>query len=292
MDRLRGVTAMITGGTGGIGAETARLFHTEGAQVAIVDLDPAQAAWTWAATIADDDSGAAVLPVTADISREDEAARAVAETVAAFGGLTVLVNNAGVREYGPLADASSESWDRIIGVNLLGTANCAKAALPELRKADAASHRQTSRPVHAEVGREGMGQYDATKAAIVSMDAHLGVGKRAKHAIRVNAVCPGGTLTPFHIAPLWRARGQRRDATHQASRGLLAGPMGRSARDRLSDSCGSRPTRALVRDRRRAYGRRRQGGDVGDGSSLRPERPGIPWRRLPAAHRAGRGTPS
>ncbi len=197
MDRLRGVTAMITGGTGGIGAETARLFHTEGAQVAIVDLDPAKLRDV-AATIADDDSGAAVLPVTADISREDEAARAVAETVAAFGGLTVLVNNAGVREYGPLADASSESWDRIIGVNLLGTANCAKAALPELRKADAASIVNVS-SVHAEVGREGMGQYDATKAAIVSM-TRTWAWEEAKHAIRVNAVCPGGTLTPFHIA--------------------------------------------------------------------------------------------
>jgi meso-butanediol dehydrogenase/(S,S)-butanediol dehydrogenase/diacetyl reductase len=197
MDRLRDTIAMITGGAGGIGAETARLFCAEGARVAIVDLDPGKLRDV-AATISDDVSGAAILPVAADISREDEAARAVAETVAAFGGLTVLVNNAGVREFGPLAEASSESWRRIIDINLLGTANCAKVALPELRKADAASIVNVS-SVHAEVGRKGMGQYDATKAAIVSM-TRTWAWEEAEHGVRVNAVCPGGTLTPYHIA--------------------------------------------------------------------------------------------
>lgn len=196
-DRLRDTIALVTGGAGGIGSETARLFCAEGARVAIVDLS-ADDLRRIAASGAEDIPGAAILPVVADISREDEAVRAVAETVAAFGGLTVLVNNAGVRAYGPIAEASSDSWRRIIDVNLLGTANCTKAALPELRKANAASIVNVS-SVHAEVGRKGMGQYDATKAGIVSLTRTL-AWEEAENGIRVNAVCPGGTLTPYHIA--------------------------------------------------------------------------------------------
>lgn len=202
-ERLRDTIAMITGGAGGIGAATARLFCAEGAAVAIVDLS-AEKLRDAVAAITDDVAGAAVLPVVADVSDEDEALRAVAETVAAYGGLGVLVNNAGIREYGSLAEATAESWRRIIGVNLLGTANCTKAALPELRAASRASIVNVS-SVHAEIGRKGMGQYDATKAAIVSLTRTL-AWEEAEHGVRVNAVCPGGTLTPYHVAR-YRERG-------------------------------------------------------------------------------------
>jgi meso-butanediol dehydrogenase/(S,S)-butanediol dehydrogenase/diacetyl reductase len=195
-DRLRGKIAMITGGAGGIGSGTAKLFAAEGAQVAIVDLDREAVAET-AKAVAGEVPGADILPVVADISSEAEAERAVAETVACFGGLTVLVNNAGVREFEALADASWDSWQRIIGVNLLGTANCSRAALGELRKADAAAMVNVS-SVYGVVGRKGMGQYDATKAAILSMTRTLAC-EEAEHGIRVNAVCPGGTLTPYHL---------------------------------------------------------------------------------------------
>jgi len=195
-DRLQGKIAMITGGAGGIGSGTAKLFAAEGARVAIVDL-ARDAVEETAAGIAQEVPGADILPVTADISSEAEAERAVAETVARFGGLSVLVNNAGVREFEALADAKWESWQRIIGVNLLGTANCSRAALPALRKAEAASMVNVS-SVYGAVGRKGMGQYDATKAAILSMTRTLAC-EEAEHGIRVNAVCPGGTLTPYHM---------------------------------------------------------------------------------------------
>ena len=193
-DRLRDTIAMVTGGAGGIGSETARLFCAEGARVAIVDLS-ADNLHLVAASIAEDNPGATILPITADISREEEAARAVAETVVAFGGLTVLVNNAGVRAFGPISEASPASWRRSIDVNLLGTANCAKAALPKLREANAASIVNVS-SVHAEVGRKGMGQYDATKAGIVSLTRTL-AWEEAGNGIRVNAVLPGVIQTPM-----------------------------------------------------------------------------------------------
>lgn len=193
--RLEGKSALITGGAGGIGSVTARLFAAEGARVAIADSD-ADALAAATAAIIDAVPDAAPLAVQADISEPGDAERAVAETAAAFGGLSVLINNAGVREFGPLGEASPESWDRIVGVNLLGTANCARAALPALREAAGAAIVNIA-SVYAAVGRKGMGQYDATKAGIVSLTRTL-AWEEADNGIRVNAVCPGATLTPYH----------------------------------------------------------------------------------------------
>ncbi len=194
--RLEGRVALITGGGGGIGAATGRLFAEEGARVALVDSDPA-AAETAAARIAADVPGAAVLPLAADLSEEREAQRVVAATLDRWQRLHVLVNVAGVRVYGPLAEADPESWQFIIGVNLLATAYCCKAALPALRQAPGASIVNIS-SVYGIVGRAGMGQYDATKAAVLGLTRALAV-EEAPHGIRVNAVLPGGTITDYHI---------------------------------------------------------------------------------------------
>ena len=195
--RLDGKIAIVTGGAGGIGSATAALFCAEGAQVSIVDLDR-NAVDKTVTDIATRLTGAAVLPIAADITDENEARRVVSETVAAFGALTTLVNCAGVREFTVIAECTPESWQRILGVNLLGVANCSKMALPELRKATGASIVNVS-SVHAVVGRAGMGQYDATKAGVCALTRTLAY-EEIGHGIRVNAVCPGGTLTPYHIA--------------------------------------------------------------------------------------------
>lgn len=194
-ERLRGKVALITGGGGGIGAGTASAFCREGAKVVLVDHHTApleEEAFRLAASV----PGAEVHTVAADISREDDTVHAVAEAVRQFGKLDVLVNNAGVREFGSLADVSRASWERIIATNLFGTANCTKAALPALRKAVGASIVNVS-SVYAVVGRRNMGQYDATKAAIISMTRTL-AWEEAEYGIRVNAVCPGAILTPYH----------------------------------------------------------------------------------------------
>ena len=193
--RLDGKAAMVTGGAGGIGSATAALFRAEGARVAIVDLDPD------ALARAGEDiarkSGDAVVAVSADIARESEAFRAVGEAVEALGGLDILVNNAGVREYGPLAERPADSWERIIGVNVLGTANCTRAALPHLRRAADGNIVNVS-STFGVIARTGMGQYDATKAAIVSMTRTVAC-EEADHGVRANVVCPGGVLTPYHL---------------------------------------------------------------------------------------------
>jgi 2-hydroxycyclohexanecarboxyl-CoA dehydrogenase len=194
--RLAGRVALITGGGGGIGAATGRLFAEEGAQVALVDRDAA-AADAAAAAIAAAVPGASPLAIAADLTQESEAQRVVAATLARWERLHVLVNVAGVRVYGPLAEADGSSWDFIIGVNLLATAHCCKAALPALRQAPGASIVSIS-SVYGVMGRAGMGQYDATKAAVLALTRTLAV-EEAAQGIRVNAVCPGGTITDYHI---------------------------------------------------------------------------------------------
>lgn len=210
MGRLDGKTAIVTGGAGGIGRETARLFCREGARVAIVDLSEA-AIEEAAADITTEQADAEVFPVAADISDEADLDRVVAAVVAHFGGITTLVNNAGIREYRPLAEADSRSWERIISVNLLGTALCSRAVLPALRMAEGASIVNVA-SIYAAVGRKGMGQYDATKAGIVSMTRTLAWEENV-HGVRVNAVCPGAILTRYHI-DRYREQGMSEEILH------------------------------------------------------------------------------
>jgi meso-butanediol dehydrogenase/(S,S)-butanediol dehydrogenase/diacetyl reductase len=99
--------------------------------------------------------------------------------------------------YAPLAEASAADWERIIGVNVLGTAHCCKAALPALRASGRGTIVNVS-SVYGLMGRTGMGQYDTTKAAVLGLTRALAV-EEAPHRVRVNAVCPGGTITPYHV---------------------------------------------------------------------------------------------
>jgi 2-hydroxycyclohexanecarboxyl-CoA dehydrogenase len=194
--RMAGRVALVTGGGGGIGEATGRLFAEEGAAVALVDADGA-AAESAAAGIARDVAGAKVASFAADLAREAEVAPVVEAAVLRFGGLHALVNVAGVRVYAPLAEAAAAEWERIIGVNVLATAYCCKAALPRLRAAGRGTIVNVS-SVYGIMGRTGMGQYDTTKAAVLGLTRALAV-EEARHGIRVNAVCPGGTITPYHV---------------------------------------------------------------------------------------------
>ena len=193
---MAGRVALVTSGGGGIGEATARLFAEEGGQVALVDSDKA-AAEAAAARIAKAVPGARLSAISADLSSDAEAQRAVDEALAALGALHTLVNVAGVRLYTPLADADAKGWEHILGVNVLATAYCCKAALPSLRIGGRGTIVNVS-SVYGVKGRAGMGQYDTTKAAVLGFTRALAV-EEASHGIRVNAVCPGGTITPFHI---------------------------------------------------------------------------------------------
>ncbi len=194
--RMAGRVALVTGGGGGIGEATGRLFAEEGAAVTLLDADAA-AVESAAAGILSAVPGAQVQAFVGDVTRESDVRRIMDEASARWGGLHTLVNVAGVRVYAPLADADAADWERIIGVNVLGTAHCCKAALPRLRASGRGTIVNVS-SVYGVMGRTGMGQYDTTKAAVLGFTRALAV-EEAPQRIRVNAVCPGGTITPYHI---------------------------------------------------------------------------------------------
>ncbi|HEY7206455.1 MAG TPA: SDR family oxidoreductase [Methylomirabilota bacterium] len=194
--RMAGRIALVTGGGGGIGEATGRLFAEEGAAVALLDAD-ASAVAEAAARVRGASPLARVVALVGDVSVESEARRVVDEAVTALGALHTLVNVAGVRVYAPLAEASAADWERILGVNVLGTAHCCRAALPALRASGRGTVVNVS-SVYGLMGRGGMGQYDTTKAAVLGFTRALAV-EEAPHRVRVNAVCPGGTITPYHI---------------------------------------------------------------------------------------------
>jgi NAD(P)-dependent dehydrogenase (short-subunit alcohol dehydrogenase family) len=193
---MAGRVALVTGGGGGIGEATGRLFAEEGGAVALVDSDRS-AVEAAAGGIAKDVSGARVSTMIADLTIEAEAQRVVNEARSSFGRLDTVVNVAGVRLYTPLAEADAKGWEHILGVNVLATAYCCKAALPALRLSGRGTIVNVS-SLYGVKGRAGMGQYDTTKAAVLGFTRALAV-EEAPHGIRVNAVCPGGTITPFHI---------------------------------------------------------------------------------------------
>ncbi|CAD6558683.1 Cyclopentanol dehydrogenase [Paraburkholderia kirstenboschensis] len=203
-NRIKDKVAIVTGGAGGIGSATGTVFCEEGGKVVLVDRDGA-ALDDAAARIRDTVPGATVLTVIADVANEISATDIAAKTLDGFGRIDVLVNNAGIRSYSPLAEASAQSWQDILGVNLLSYAFMSKAVIPAMRASRQGSIINIS-STYAVTGRPGMGQYDATKAAILALTRTLAF-EETPNGIRANAVCPGFTLTPFHVAKA-QANGQ------------------------------------------------------------------------------------
>lgn len=203
--RLSSKVALITGGGAGIGAVTAAIFCREGAAVMLVDRDEAALRET-AGRIRADLPGACVSWFAADVSDEALAKQAVAQALEAFGALDVLVNNAAMRNYASVADATAQEWQAVVNVNLVGTANYCRAALPALRKSGRGAIVNVA-SCYAVTGRKGMPIYDATKAGQLALTRTLAF-EEAQHGVRANAVCPGSTLTDFHVS---RAKAKGKD---------------------------------------------------------------------------------
>lgn len=194
--RLRGKVAMVTGGGSGIGRQTAIVFAAEGATVVIADRYADDATATAEMIRAEVGDSAQTLAVRADIAQESdiiELARTCAER---FGRVDVVVNNAGIRDYGPVTEAAQSQWDQIYAVNLRGAALVSKHFIPLMRP-DGGSIVIVS-SVHATAGRPGMIIYDSMKAGLLGMTRSMACD-HAADGIRVNAVLPGTTLTEYHI---------------------------------------------------------------------------------------------
>ena len=171
--RLLDKTAIITGAGAGIGAATALLFCREGASVALIDTDPAALDRTLEA-IKLALPHARLLVHTADVSDEAQALAVVDKTLQAWGKLDILVNNASMRNYSALANATTAEWQAMVGVNLIGCANYAKAALPALRLSGKGSIVNVA-SCYAVTGRKGMGPIRRYQGCAIGDDAHLGI---------------------------------------------------------------------------------------------------------------------
>ena len=141
-------------------------------------------------------AGGEALFVEARMDREDEAAAFIRRAVDHFGRLDILVNNAAIRLYNTVTAASEESWDTIWAVNVKGYAFCAKAAIPFLCESGKGSIVNIASNSAAIASRNAV-QYDTTKAAVTGLTRAMALD-HAEEGIRVNALCPGPTFTPFH----------------------------------------------------------------------------------------------
>ena len=193
MGRLSGKIAAVTGGASGIGEATVRRFIAEGAQVAFADRDAERGKRVAAEIVA---AGDKALFVEADVAQEAKAMAFIEQAVAHFGRLDILVNNAGIRLYQTVVEASAESWDTLLGVNLKSFAFCAKAAIPAMRKNGGGAIVNMA-SVRSVMTGGNTTQYDTSKAAVAGLTRGMAMD-HARDGIRVNAVCPGSIFTPFH----------------------------------------------------------------------------------------------
>jgi 3(or 17)beta-hydroxysteroid dehydrogenase len=185
--RLAGKVALITGGAFGMGASECELFAKEGAKVAVGDVADAQGR-----DVVDRiaKAGGQARFVRLDVTKEDDWRAAVADTVAAYGKLDVLVNNAGISGGIEEDIMSSTAWDRLLDVNAKGVFLGMKHAIPAMQKAGAGSIINIS-SISGIVGQEmiHMG-YNASKGAVRAMTKSA-AGQYATENIRVNSVHPG-----------------------------------------------------------------------------------------------------
>jgi NAD(P)-dependent dehydrogenase (short-subunit alcohol dehydrogenase family) len=188
---LEGKATIVTGGASGIGLATAERLVAEGARVALLDID-GEAAERAAAEL-----GGESIGLRADVSSEEEVAGAFATVRERFGTIDALHNNAGIEgDSAPLLESSVDQLDRLLAVNVRGV----YLVLREMLR-DATAHGTAANIVNTSSGTAlhavpGMGQYAATKAAVLALTRNAAV-ENARSGIRVNAVVPGPVDTPL-----------------------------------------------------------------------------------------------
>lgn len=184
--RLDGRVAIVSGGGTGIGAATARRFAAEGAKVVVTGRRPEPLE-----AVAAEIGGHAVAGDTAD---EEHVRTAVVAAREAFGGLDVVVANAGLGFGGAVADVDDEQWQRTLDVNLTGAFRLTRAAIPSLIERGGGSIVLVSSTAALVSGMENA-PYEASKAALLGLARSIAVGYGPR-GIRANALCPGWVETP------------------------------------------------------------------------------------------------
>ena len=194
--RLQGSVALVTGASSGIGEATARALAAEGATIAAV----ARRKERLDALVSEiEGGGGRAVAIEADVTQQDEAVAAVEKAAIHCGSLDIVVNNAGVMLLGPMEDAPTEEWDRMIDVNVKGLLYVAHAALPHLLRAADASERKVADLVNissvaGRIARAGSGVYNLTKFGVGAVSESLRQEVTRRH-VRVSLVEPGAVST-------------------------------------------------------------------------------------------------
>jgi NAD(P)-dependent dehydrogenase (short-subunit alcohol dehydrogenase family) len=185
--RFADKVAVVTGAASGIGAAAARAFAAEGAKVALLDANE-EGARAMAAQI----PGSRAFAV--DVSSGSSIKAAFGAVLEAFGAVHVLVNNAGVMGKWTLQNMTEAEWDRVLDINLKGTALCTQAVIAPMRAQGGGAVVNVSSMAGKRVSYAGASNYTASKAGVVGFTWHAAFELGA-YRIRVNAVCPGPTIT-------------------------------------------------------------------------------------------------
>ena len=194
MAKLEGKVALITGAAMGIGKAAAVALAHEGAAVMVTDIDDEAGAATVAEIAA---AGGSAFYCHADVAQTVDVENAVAQTVAQFGGLHILVNNAAQAIAGSVTDIDEDTWNRVLNLNLTSVWRGMKFAIPHMIAAGGGSIINIS-SVQALLGFKGWSAYAAAKGAINALTQQAAVDY-AGHKIRVNAIAPGTIMTPMNV---------------------------------------------------------------------------------------------
>ena len=191
MSRFEGKVAIVTGAGSGIGRATAIRFASEGASVAVADINEEAVAAT-VATITE--AGGTALAAPTDVSDASAVEAMVAKTVEAYGKLDIVANAAGVGGFKHTTEETPEGWDRTIGVNLSGQFFTCRYSLPHLLETKGCIVNVAS--IAATAAHPYAAAYCASKGGVLMMTKALAM-EYAEKQVRVNAVCPGGIKTPM-----------------------------------------------------------------------------------------------
>ncbi|MBL8664647.1 MAG: SDR family oxidoreductase [Candidatus Odyssella sp.] len=189
MSALAGKTAIVTGAAGGIGAAAARALAAAGARVVLLDRDAERVAAAAAAI-----AGARAYP--ADIADKAAVERVFAAAARDLGGIDILVNNAGIESVWTIERMPEADWDRVLDVNLKGAMLCTQAAVPSMKARGGGAIVNVASVAGKRISFSGGASYTASKAGLLGFTRHAAF-ELGLYRIRVNAVCPGPTLTPM-----------------------------------------------------------------------------------------------